>query len=214
MSFEIDRGGVAEWSKAAVLKTVVRASGPWVRILPPPHFFENQRTVWMNSSGRIRGSHSKLWVTGLKIFASLFSTITFVVSCEFQPDSDNLSEPEIFGYYLPNHNGAETLQVREDHIWVRIYYDSANTCFVDSGSWGFIDEKKTNYRIVMSNFFFRYPPWNKRFFWGLDTLGISDMAKYNSTYYCPLRKKRDKIRIILPYEYPSNFYEKQISSKS
>ncbi len=27
---------MAEWSKAAVLKTVVRVSGPWVRILLPP----------------------------------------------------------------------------------------------------------------------------------------------------------------------------------
>ncbi len=32
-------GGVAEWFKAAVLKTVEGASLPWVRILPPPPFF-------------------------------------------------------------------------------------------------------------------------------------------------------------------------------
>ena len=31
-----DQGGVAEWSKAAVLKTVVRLRVPWVRIPPPP----------------------------------------------------------------------------------------------------------------------------------------------------------------------------------
>src|SRR5438445_4853287 len=31
-----DRGGVAEWSNALVLKTRVRASGPRVRIPPPP----------------------------------------------------------------------------------------------------------------------------------------------------------------------------------
>ncbi len=30
------QGGVAEWLKAAVLKTVVGTSPPWVRILPPP----------------------------------------------------------------------------------------------------------------------------------------------------------------------------------
>ena len=29
-------GGVAEWSNAAVLKTVERVSVPWVRIPPPP----------------------------------------------------------------------------------------------------------------------------------------------------------------------------------
>ncbi len=29
-------GGVAEWLNAAVLKTVVRESVPWVRIPPPP----------------------------------------------------------------------------------------------------------------------------------------------------------------------------------
>jgi hypothetical protein len=29
-------GGVAEWFKAPVLKTVERASAPWVRIPPPP----------------------------------------------------------------------------------------------------------------------------------------------------------------------------------
>ena len=29
-------GGVAEWFKATVLKTVVRLRGPWVRIPPPP----------------------------------------------------------------------------------------------------------------------------------------------------------------------------------
>jgi hypothetical protein len=30
------RGGVAEWSKAPVLKTGARSRGPWVRIPPPP----------------------------------------------------------------------------------------------------------------------------------------------------------------------------------
>ncbi len=29
-------GGVAEWFKAAVLKTAVLVRVPWVRILPPP----------------------------------------------------------------------------------------------------------------------------------------------------------------------------------
>ena len=29
-------GGVAEWLKAAVLKTAVLVRVPWVRILPPP----------------------------------------------------------------------------------------------------------------------------------------------------------------------------------
>ena len=29
-------GGVAEWSKATVLKTVVSEMAPWVRIPPPP----------------------------------------------------------------------------------------------------------------------------------------------------------------------------------
>ncbi len=32
------RGGVAEWTNAAVLKTAVGASPPWVRIPPPPPF--------------------------------------------------------------------------------------------------------------------------------------------------------------------------------
>ena len=32
----VAKGGVAEWSKAAVLKTVVAVRSPWVRILPPP----------------------------------------------------------------------------------------------------------------------------------------------------------------------------------
>ncbi len=29
-------GGMAEWTKAAVLKTAVLETGPWVRILLPP----------------------------------------------------------------------------------------------------------------------------------------------------------------------------------
>ena len=37
INFTFALGGMAEWSNAAVLKTVVRASGPGVRIpLPPP----------------------------------------------------------------------------------------------------------------------------------------------------------------------------------
>ena len=37
-------GGMAEWSNAAVLKTVVRASGPGVRIPLPPHQPQNPDT--------------------------------------------------------------------------------------------------------------------------------------------------------------------------
>jgi hypothetical protein len=33
---EVPRGGVVEWFKAAVLKTAVRVTAPWVRIPPPP----------------------------------------------------------------------------------------------------------------------------------------------------------------------------------
>ena len=36
--FAIPFGGVAEWSMAAVLKTVERVSVPGVRIPPPPRF--------------------------------------------------------------------------------------------------------------------------------------------------------------------------------
>ncbi len=32
----LEFGGVAEWLKAAVLKTVIGTSLSWVRILPPP----------------------------------------------------------------------------------------------------------------------------------------------------------------------------------
>jgi hypothetical protein len=133
---------------------------------------------------------------------------TFLVaSCEIETPSEELNESEVIGQYVPNHYGVETLQVRADHIWVRVYCDSIETRYVDSGSWGFIDERNTNYEIVLSNFFFRHTPWKKRFFWGIDSLGLTDMS-YNSLYYAQLRKKRSKIRIILPYEYPSNYYEK------
>ena len=37
----VSYGEVAERPKAAVLKTVGRASAPWVRILLPPPFFFN-----------------------------------------------------------------------------------------------------------------------------------------------------------------------------
>ena len=40
------RGGVAEWSIAPVLKTGVRASGPWVRIPPPPLHPAGPRLSW------------------------------------------------------------------------------------------------------------------------------------------------------------------------
>ena len=36
-------GGVAEWLKAAVLKTAVRGTVPWVRIPPPPPTFASAR---------------------------------------------------------------------------------------------------------------------------------------------------------------------------
>ncbi len=47
-------GGVAEWFKAAVLKTVEGASLPWVRILPPPPFF-----VWRGGRVGRRRSPAK-----------------------------------------------------------------------------------------------------------------------------------------------------------
>lgn len=34
-------GGMAEWIKAADLKSADHASGPWVRILLPPQFMFN-----------------------------------------------------------------------------------------------------------------------------------------------------------------------------
>jgi hypothetical protein len=39
------QGEVAEWSKAAVLKTVV-SKGPWVRILPSPMFVPGDVPEW------------------------------------------------------------------------------------------------------------------------------------------------------------------------
>jgi hypothetical protein len=47
-------GGVAEWSNALVLKTRVRASGPRVRIPPPP------LKSWPDGYGVDAGAHSGL----------------------------------------------------------------------------------------------------------------------------------------------------------
>ena len=47
-------GGVAEWSIAAVLKTVERASVPWVRIPPPPPLFRSRQAHcvrWLRGGG-------------------------------------------------------------------------------------------------------------------------------------------------------------------
>ncbi len=44
-----NRGGVAEWLKAAVLKTVELVRVPWVRILPPPPHLKERWPSWLKA---------------------------------------------------------------------------------------------------------------------------------------------------------------------
>ena len=59
---------MAEWSNAAVLKTVDRFRGPWVRIPPPPPFM---LTICMTRTRKVRKSKVILTITCLIMFAVL-----------------------------------------------------------------------------------------------------------------------------------------------
>lgn len=62
------RGGVAEWSNAAVLKTVDRSRGPWVQIPPPPPFIIAHNMTFSNK-----------WFSYIKFSFTILVLFTFVV---------------------------------------------------------------------------------------------------------------------------------------
>ena len=66
-------GGVAEWSIATVLKTVVRETAPGVRIPPPPPKRFDMKTLLLESLG-IGGASMALFV--LAVAGGLFPEIS------------------------------------------------------------------------------------------------------------------------------------------
>jgi hypothetical protein len=64
-------GGVPERSNGAVLKTVGRASVPWVRIPPPP-----LRLPW-NAKGRAQSARPSPADSQAASFSAIFSVIAF-----------------------------------------------------------------------------------------------------------------------------------------
>lgn len=150
-------------------------------------------------------------VSGAIIFAVLSTSL--IVGCEMEKSSDPVKRSELIGFYIANHNGIETLQVRDDSIWIRSYVDLKGEKYIDSGTWQLENRQSIGRRIEIHKIFHRHKRWFTEWYPEDRKPQVSDPVQYSihhlSTWSTILRKNNSRIRIIVPSGGShSKFYEK------
>ncbi|MFH1374944.1 MAG: hypothetical protein ABII79_14265 [bacterium] len=79
--------------------------------------------------------------------------------CELELPSDPVNMDNVVGLYVPTHAGTETLQVRSDYVWERLYQYSDGRVEVDSGEWTLDTTDPGYYVIVLDDWCRRHPAW-------------------------------------------------------
>ena len=130
-----------------------------------------------------------------------------VIGCEIGRDSDPLNEKDIIGYYIPNHNGTETLQIRDDSIWIRSYSDT-DTIYVDSGTWRLSSFGNSGYSIWIYGLFHRHKTWLLDFSQDSASVQQGELLPNTDIWATKVRRDYSRIRIMVPDYYPERYYEK------
>ncbi len=81
--------------------------------------------------------------------------------CELGLPSDPVNMDNIVGLYVPTHAGTETLQVRSDYVWERLYQCSDGRVAVDSGEWQLDTTDPGYYQITFADWRMRNRPWTR-----------------------------------------------------
>lgn len=87
--------------------------------------------------------------------------LIFGLFCFGQIDfnSYEFERPDIIGTFVANHNGIETLQVRDDQVWVRSYTEPEGHKYIDSGAWQIDSLFGDHKRLTLYDYFYRHEDW-------------------------------------------------------
>ena len=132
----------------------------------------------------------------------------FSQGCELQDSSEKLNAIDLIGIYVPNHSGTETLQIRDDQVWIRSYIDVDKKLHLDSGLWQFDIAFDNRYNLILDEFFYRHKPWIIKYFLGEEPHQLKDSISKPRMWVTDAYKKKSRIRLIRPDEVPSLYYEK------
>lgn len=138
----------------------------------------------------------------------LFSQILFIQGCELENSSEQLTVADLIGKYIPNHNGLEALQIRSDYVWIRSYIDTEKRSYLDSGLWQFEAKFDNQYELILDQFFYRHKPWVAKYVLNEPSYTLRDSISQPKMCETNVYKKKSRIRLIIPINYPSLYYEK------